>query len=120
MTAVEVNAVTNDPHVKQWREQARWSLLRARQLQDAGDKVSTSIVLARGETRHAASEMLRTAEAVAAAAKKMLDTAWRLRQSDASWSDPDGSCLRYVRARTWQDCAHQLDPTLPEIQPRWD
>ncbi|MGH3630206.1 MAG: hypothetical protein ACRDRL_22535 [Sciscionella sp.] len=120
MTVVEVTALANDPHVQRWREHARWSLVRASQLQGEGDEVGASLVLARGETRRAASEMLRAAESVDDASTQMLDTAWRLRQFDVSWAYPDESCLTYTRARTWQDCAHQLDPTLPEVQPCWD
>ncbi|MGH3439605.1 MAG: hypothetical protein ACRDRN_24515 [Sciscionella sp.] len=119
MTTVEVTTLAEEPRVQRWREQTRWSLLRARQLQDAGDEVGASLLLARGETRRAASEMLRTAKSVADAAKQMLDTAWRLRQHDVPWAYPDESCLTYVRARTWQNCAHQLEPALPEVQPCW-
>ncbi len=119
-TAVGVNAVANDTHVRRWCAQARWSVLRARQLRDAGDEVGAAIVLARGETRRAASELLRAAQSAGEVSALMLNAAWRLRQPDASWADPDGSCLRYVRACTWQDCAHQIDPTLPEVQSRWD
>ncbi|MGH3629382.1 MAG: hypothetical protein ACRDRL_18335 [Sciscionella sp.] len=119
MTAVEATAPAEDPRVQRWREQARWSLARASQLQGEGDEVGASLVLARGETRRAASEMLRTAKSVADASTQMLNTAWRLRQHDVSWAYPDDSCLTYVRARTWQNCAHQLDPALPEVQPCW-
>jgi hypothetical protein len=29
------------------------------------------------------------------------------------------AALDYVRARTWQSCAREVDPGLPEVQPQW-
>jgi hypothetical protein len=31
----------------------------------------------------------------------------------------DTAAIRYTQARSWQFCAHQIDPSLPEVQPLW-
>lgn len=32
----------------------------------------------------------------------------------------DAAALAYTEVRSWQFCAHMIDPSLPAVQPRWD
>lgn len=32
----------------------------------------------------------------------------------------DDHTLSYIEARAWQWCAWEIDPDLPEVQPKWD
>lgn len=38
----------------------------------------------------------------------------------ASLIDFDRDGIRYSQARAWQLCAWQINPTLPEVQPKWN
>ena len=44
--------------------------------------------------------------------------AGELRQHHWPFVGFDEVAIRYTKARTWQDCAQALDPSLPEVQPK--
>jgi hypothetical protein len=53
-----------------------------------------------------------------AAAKVMHKRAGELRQHHWPFVGFDQAAIRYTQARTWQDCALALDPSLAIVQPK--
>ena len=54
------------------------------------------------------------------AAKRMLDNARAAHIRTPPLIDFDRAGMQYSQARAWQFCARLLDPTLPEVAPKWD
>ena len=57
--------------------------------------------------RDAAVDMMRHAQAMSVRTPPLIDFDF----------EPAG--IRYMTARAWQFCAWQIDPSLPEVAPRW-
>jgi hypothetical protein len=86
-----------------------------------GDEFAAALIEARRDVRLRAIVMLVSATDLQSAAKRMHE---RAIESHVPQDSPligfDAVALKYTRARTWQSCAWDLDPDLPEVQPRWD
>lgn len=108
-----------DALIEQWQCYARSNRRHAELDERKGDTFGAQLHRARGEVRQAAAEMLNALrDEPAAAAMNMYRNAKELRQHHWSFAGFDQTALKYTRARTWQDCARALDPSLPEVQPR--
>ena len=105
--------------IAQWRKYATANLNHAALEQKRGSPFGADLALARGEVRQAAAELLqKSLSDPVQAAKHMHERA------KASWQHTlpligfDEAALKYTRARTWQDCARAIDPSLPVVQPQ--
>jgi hypothetical protein len=107
--------------MRQWAEWTQAGHRHAELLAKDGDFFAASLHEARGEVRVAAIGLLRDTPDPFAAAKLMHRQAINLRQptEPMSLADYDRRCIHYIQAHAWQACAWQIDPTLPEVQPRW-
>lgn len=56
----------------------------------------------------------------AEAAKEMMDRARSAHIRTPPLIDFDRAGVQYSQARAWQFCARQIDPSLPEVAPKWD
>jgi hypothetical protein len=101
-----------------WRCYARRNLAEASVRQSSGDLFGATLSTARAEVRAASADLLRRSVDPAEAARIMHRTVCELWLTDLPLLGFDAAAVQYTRARTWQDCARTLDPTLPEIQPR--
>jgi hypothetical protein len=101
-----------------WRCYARRNLAEAAVRHDSGDLFGAALSSARAEVRAASAELLRRSADPAEAARVMHRTVCELWLTDLPLLGFDAAAVQYTRARTWQDCARTLDPSLPEIQPR--
>ncbi len=54
------------------------------------------------------------------AAKQMLDRARAAHIRTPPLIDFDRAGVQYSQARAWQFCAQLIDPSLPEVAPKWD
>ncbi|HEY4454727.1 MAG TPA: hypothetical protein VGN81_10495 [Pseudonocardiaceae bacterium] len=54
------------------------------------------------------------------AAKQMLENARSAHIRTPPLIDFDRAGVQYSQARAWQFCARLLDPSLPEVAPKWD
>ena len=108
--------------IRDWAEWTRAGRIIADLLRARGDGFGASLHLARSEVRAAAAELLRTISDPREAAGMMLDRAARsARRSDGGvpFTNYDEAGRQYIRALTWQACAREIDPSLPEVQPHW-
>jgi hypothetical protein len=48
----------------------------------------------------------------------MHKNAGQLRQHHWPFVGFDQIAVKYTQARTWQDCAKAIDPSLPQVQPK--
>lgn len=107
-----------------WDGYAAFNRTEAEKRKQANDWFGAELALARAEVRQQAAEILRQfAHSPEYAAKVMYANAVdrsvsRLPVAEASAIDE--ATRNHTRARAWQDCAHAIDPSLPEVQPRWD
>lgn len=106
--------------VRRWHTYAMWAEHEAARMTKHGDNFGAALCAARGAVRKHAADLLRDAEDPVEAARLMHQQALRMRQSDIPMIGFDLAAVRYTQARTWQDCARTLDPSLPEVQPMWD
>lgn len=104
--------------VERWRLYARRGHDEAAARHDTGDLFGARLSSARADVRSAGAELLRRTDDPAKAARIMHGTVRELWLTDLPLVGFDAAAVQYTRARTWQDCAHALDPSLPEIQPR--
>ncbi len=87
----------------------------------AGDEFAAQLIEARRGVRLKAITTLTDSKDVRATAKWLHDRAIELHVPQTSpLIGFDAVALRYTRARTWQACAWELDPDLPEVQSLWD
>jgi hypothetical protein len=108
-----------DALVAQWRLFAKASQAHANADQASGDLFGAELSMARGAVRLAAAEMLgRCRDEPGAAATRMHRNARDLRQHHWPFAGFDQIAVKYTQARTWQDCARAIDPSLPEVQPK--
>lgn len=54
------------------------------------------------------------------AAKQMLENARSAHIRTPPLIDFDRAGVQYSQARAWQFCARLIDPSLPEVAPKWD
>jgi hypothetical protein len=92
---------------------------QARILAGHGEDFDAHLKRARGYVRCAAAEMLRSAPDPDACAKTMMGHAGSSTVRTAPLINFDAAAVRYTQARTWQSCARELNPDLPEVQPKW-
>jgi hypothetical protein len=86
-----------------------------------GDEFAAELIEARRDVRLHAIVVLVNATDLLSAAKRMHERGVELHVPQTSpLIGFDAVALKYTRARTWQSCAWDLDPDLPEVQPRWD
>lgn len=108
-----------DALIGQWRSYARANRVHAHADQAVGDLFGAELSLARGVVRLAAAELLDRFRAdPVAAAESMHRTAQVLRQHHWPFAEFDQVAVTYTQARTWQDCARSINPSLPEVQPK--
>lgn len=108
-----------DSLIAQWQVYAKANRVHANDNRAKGDNFGAELCLARGAVRLAAAEMLeRLRDDPMTAAKTMHKRASELRQHHWPFVGFDQAALRYTQARTWQDCAQAIDPSLPEVQPK--
>lgn len=101
-----------------WLDYARRNRLNADIRAQAGDTFGAELSMARAEVRRAAAELLLASASVLAAAQEMHRRAIAHSCRDLPLIGFDAAALDYTRARSWQDCAWTIDPTLPEVQAR--
>jgi hypothetical protein len=108
-----------DSLVEQWRLYAKANQAQASLNRQTGDQFGSELCLARGAVRLAAADLLeQRRDDSMAAAREMHQNAQGLRQHHWPFVGFDQAAIRYTQARTWQDCAKAIDPSLPEVQPR--
>jgi hypothetical protein len=83
-----------------------------------GDEFAALLLRTRATIREAAATLLLSHRPSAAAAEMMVRVQEHLVRTPPLIGYDDAA-VHYTIARSWQWCAHQIDPTLPEIQPRW-
>lgn len=113
---------------ERWRAYARNGTTRAVLAELRTNPFDAALHRTRAAVRTEAADLLSTFDSSAKAAQAMLDRVRDLWQyNPRPWGKTieerqayDASLLRYVRARTWQACAQELDPTVEEIQRRWE
>ena len=108
-----------DSLIEQWRLYAKANRARAGDNRAKGDQFGAELCLARGAVRLAAADLLeRHKDDPLVAARLMHKTAGELRQHHWPFVGFDKAAIQYTQARTWQDCAKAIDPSLPEVQPK--
>lgn len=118
-------AVVNvDAIVSEWRALARGAVFAAFREEDRGHFIEALAIRVRQTVRADAIELLSTSTDPISAAHQMHEVASALSQGPKPPTfdcdrDRDEAMERYARARAWQICARRIDPTLSEVQPRW-
>lgn len=101
---------------QRWSSAARGTAYRN---QVRGDTYGVAIAMARAAVYDEATTIVRHLPASEAAAEMMSRArAAHVRMPPLIAYDAAG--VQYSTARAWQHCAWQVDPELPEVQPRWD
>lgn len=115
-------AVTVRTLVERWHGYATYDQTRARLLRSAGDEFGASLREVGATTRLAAAGLLAKTvpTEVAEIAGVMLANAKGCHVREAPLMGFDRAARDYTRARVWQACAREIDPSLPEVQPYWD
>lgn len=104
--------------IDRWQAWASGLNHHAQALRGIGETFDADLKQARATVRRAAAALLRTTE------PREASMLMHRNAIEASIRIPpligyDQAALDYTRARTWQACAWDLDPNLPEVQPRW-
>lgn len=115
---VRARIATAQKWIGVWCRYVRLNDATAKLEEERGDEFGAALSRARGEVRAAAAELLRTVGDPLVAAQDMHRMVRRLRVRDLPLIGYDRAALDYTRARTWQNCARALDPSLPIVQPR--
>ncbi|MGH3494118.1 MAG: hypothetical protein ACRDRL_24790 [Sciscionella sp.] len=118
MTAPVLSPHT-DAVLARWEEWARSGDQMVRVAQRQGHTDTAILCAARASARRQAARILREAENTESAVAELVDTVARLRVLSPPLFDFDVAMVSYTRARTLQACAHELDHTITELQPRW-
>jgi hypothetical protein len=84
----------------------------------AGDKFGECLAKARVRVYEQAAELVREMP-VDDAAVEMMRRALRAQVRTPRWVGYDADAVSYITARAWQFCAWKINPSLPEVQPRW-
>jgi hypothetical protein len=120
-TAADTATVTTvDQIMSQWRAWAAQAAVFAGTLERHGERFDGSLKRARGNVRKQAALLLRETPDRHAAADLMVRNAIRHSVLHAPMIGYDEAAVSYTKARTWQACALELNPDLPEVQPLWD
>lgn len=101
-----------------WRGYAAGQRLRAAIDRQRGEPFDADLKDARAGVRTAAADLLLSGPP-AEAAQEMMHRAAAFVVREPPLMGYDQAARQYTLARSWQWCAQQIDPTLPEIQPRW-
>ena len=115
---VRVRAGTPKGMAAQWRRYAASSRSMAQAEHHVGHLFAAELLVTRALVREAAAALLMSQSPTDAAAEMMLH-ARRFSVRTPPLVDYDSAAIRYTQARSWQWCAHQIDPSLPEVQARW-
>jgi hypothetical protein len=108
-----------DTVVRRWRHWAATATAQATVLRTYGEYFDARLKQARAEIRRAAAEVLKSASDPETAAALMMRQAVEASVRVPPIIGYDEAAIRYTAARTWQACAREIDPDLPEAQPRW-
>jgi hypothetical protein len=104
-------------------EYARGARTTAIRRHFAGDLFGETLATTRAVVYEAAAELVRAmplAQApLAEAAAEMMSQALAAQVRTPRWVNYDRDAISYITARAWQFCAWKIDPSLPEVQPRW-
>ncbi len=107
--------------IAQWMRYSAADRIRAQTRAREGDLFGAELAVARGEVRKAAALLLQQLRDDPLGAARLMH-----REAAAIWVAYlpligfDPVALTYTRARTWQDCARTIDPSLPIVQKRLD
>ena len=84
-----------------------------------GDNFGETLANARADVYDKAAELVRQLP-VPDAAYEMMERAKAAHIRTPPLINFDQAGVQYATARAWQFCAWQIDPSLPEVAPRWD
>jgi hypothetical protein len=84
-----------------------------------GDGFGERLANSRAEVYDKASELVRQLP-VTDAANEMMKFAKAAHIRTPPLIDFDSAGVQYATARAWQFCAWKIDPSLPEVAPKWD
>jgi hypothetical protein len=84
-----------------------------------GDLFGETLAKSRADVYEKASELVRQLP-LADAATEMMNRARASHVRTPPLIDFDAAGVQYNTARAWQFCAWKIDPTLPEVAPKWD
>lgn len=104
--------------VCRWRSWAVNSRARAHLERSHDHAFDAELLEARAAVRDEAAEMLLSQDPVEAAALMMRRAVAHVVRNPPLMGY-DQAAVEYTRARSWQFCAREIDPSLPEVQPRW-
>ena len=84
-----------------------------------GDLFGETLANARADVYEKAAELVRQMSLPDAAAE-MMTRARAAHVRTPPLIDFDSAGVQYNMARAWQFCAWKIDPTIPEVAPKWD
>lgn len=84
-----------------------------------GDAFGESLASSRAEVYEQASDLIRQL-APPEAASEMMSRARNAHIRTPPLMNFDSAGVQYTTARAWQFCAWKIDPTLPEVAPKWE
>lgn len=84
-----------------------------------GDNFGERLANARADVYDKAAELVRQLPPQDAA-NEMMNRAKQAHIRTPPLIDFDSAGVQYAIARAWQFCAWKIDPTLPEVAPKWD
>lgn len=84
-----------------------------------GDAFGERLANNRAEVYDKAAELVRQLP-VEGAANEMMNRAKAAHIRTPPLIDFDSAGVQYAIARAWQFCAWKIDPSLPEVAPKWD
>ncbi|HWC80051.1 MAG TPA: hypothetical protein VG756_08815 [Pseudonocardiaceae bacterium] len=84
-----------------------------------GDQFGEHLANSRAEVYEKAAELVRQLPPQDAAAE-MMNRARAAHIRTPPLMNFDSAGVQYTTARAWQFCAWRIDPSLPEVAPKWD
>ena len=84
-----------------------------------GDAFGETLANSRADVYDKAAELVRQLP-LPDAANEMMDRAKAAHIRTPPLINFDAAGVQYATARAWQFCAWQIDPSLPEVAPKWD
>jgi len=84
-----------------------------------GDRFGETLANCRADVYERAADLMRQMSPTDAAAE-MMTRARATHVRTPPLIDFDSAGVQYNAARAWQFCAWKIDPTLPEVAPKWD
>lgn len=106
-------------YAQRYRGFAEGARATAQQYKSKGDPFGESLALTRADVYEKAAAMI-DGSVPADAADAMLENARRMHVRTPPLTGFEDAGRRYITARAWQFCAHDIDPTLEEKAPAWD